>query len=409
MTAIALRRPFHRVTAMRAADAISFTRDDGMRDAESLTLTVIATGFFGGFSGGDMHALQLARYWDQHCGRSSVFAPEAFESYFPFQLHLDPVLPRVPFERRMRTIRTYVLVLFLRMLCYPPYLNESDVVVAASHFLNDTWLGWLHHRRFGSTYCIYVHHLVDLAPRRVGLRSKISTVTERFSLLIAKYGGATFLVSDSAIIAELGRRGVSIERLALTSNGVEVTEGVVCPGRCLGDLRLIFCGRLTEEKGALDLPLIARRLGELVPDAQLDVLGEGPLFEFLLGEVQRVPLPNLRIHGFVSEKEKWLMLSRASLFIAPSVEEGWGIAVEEALAVGTPVICYDLPAYGRLEALIQVVPIGDWETMADEAAAIVSSATRLAALQVRIQGYQSLEWQSIIGADIATIISAKRD
>jgi glycosyltransferase involved in cell wall biosynthesis len=31
--------------------------------------------------------------------------------------------------------------------------------------------------------------------------------------------------------------------------------------------------------------------------------------------------------------------------VLPSIEEGWGIVVAEALSVGTPVLAYDLPVY----------------------------------------------------------------
>jgi len=38
----------------------------------------------------------------------------------------------------------------------------------------------------------------------------------------------------------------------------------------------------------------------------------------------------------------------AKILFAPSHEEGWGIAVCEAMAAGLPVIAYDLPAYRKI-------------------------------------------------------------
>jgi glycosyltransferase involved in cell wall biosynthesis len=43
--------------------------------------------------------------------------------------------------------------------------------------------------------------------------------------------------------------------------------------------------------------------------------------------------------GHVSEKEKWCLLSRASVFLFPSLYEGFGLPVLEAMSVGVPVIC----------------------------------------------------------------------
>jgi glycosyltransferase involved in cell wall biosynthesis len=42
---------------------------------------------------------------------------------------------------------------------------------------------------------------------------------------------------------------------------------------------------------------------------------------------------------FISEKEKWTLLSLTQAFILPSLYEGFGIPVLEAMSIGTPVIC----------------------------------------------------------------------
>lgn len=42
--------------------------------------------------------------------------------------------------------------------------------------------------------------------------------------------------------------------------------------------------------------------------------------------------------GAVTEEEKWTLLSRANVFVFPSLDEGFGLPVLEAMAVGTPVI-----------------------------------------------------------------------
>ena len=52
--------------------------------------------------------------------------------------------------------------------------------------------------------------------------------------------------------------------------------------------------------------------------------------------------------GFVSETVKRRILSEGRLLIAPSYEEGWGIAVCEALASSLPVVAYRLPVLDEL-------------------------------------------------------------
>ncbi len=45
--------------------------------------------------------------------------------------------------------------------------------------------------------------------------------------------------------------------------------------------------------------------------------------------------------GFVSDADRQRLLNRARLFVFPSLYEGFGFPVLEALAAGTPVICSD--------------------------------------------------------------------
>ena len=52
-------------------------------------------------------------------------------------------------------------------------------------------------------------------------------------------------------------------------------------------------------------------------------------------------------------------MKSAKIYITPSREEGWGIAVCEALACRLPVVAYNLSAYKRtFGGLILTVPIG---------------------------------------------------
>ncbi len=63
----------------------------------------------------------------------------------------------------------------------------------------------------------------------------------------------------------------------------------------------------------------------------------------LIAEVNRMwseyePEGVIRLLGAVTEEEKWILLNRASVFMYPSLYEGFGLPVLEAMSVGTPVI-----------------------------------------------------------------------
>lgn len=100
---------------------------------------------------------------------------------------------------------------------------------------------------------------------------------------------------------------------------------------------------------------------------KLLILGKGHHRAALEGLVQKLRLAvDVAMPGFATNP--YVYMARADVFVHSSVYEGAPVALVEALAVGTPVVCTDCPSgpkeilqngrYGRL------VPIGDVAAMA---------------------------------------------
>jgi glycosyltransferase involved in cell wall biosynthesis len=103
-----------------------------------------------------------------------------------------------------------------------------------------------------------------------------------------------------------------------------------------GQTRLLFAGQLITRKGVdLLLRAIAR-----VPGVHLDVVGSGP---------ERERLTNLAETLVIADRVLWLgsmdrqsiaaRVLEADVLVLPSRFDGWGAVVNEALSLGTPVIC----------------------------------------------------------------------
>jgi glycosyltransferase involved in cell wall biosynthesis len=106
-----------------------------------------------------------------------------------------------------------------------------------------------------------------------------------------------------------------------------------------------FVGRLVSQKGILDLLKVMDELRRTHPDFKLVIAGSGPERDFFVSEMQRLKLTNIELAGFVSEEQKISLLKRSQYFFFPSYEEGWGIALAEALYCECRCLCYELPHY----------------------------------------------------------------
>jgi glycosyltransferase involved in cell wall biosynthesis len=144
---------------------------------------------------------------------------------------------------------------------------------------------------------------------------------------------------------QLRSYGVATECIEVVPNGID-HEAYSRPEVDREPGRLVTVGRLCERKGQADLLRAFARLHEADPDVHLDVVGKGPQraqFQRLAGELGVADA--VTFHGFVSHDEKVRLLNRATVFVFASRQEGFGLAVLEAMAAGLPVVARRLPVY----------------------------------------------------------------
>jgi glycosyltransferase involved in cell wall biosynthesis len=158
--------------------------------------------------------------------------------------------------------------------------------------------------------------------------------------------------------------GFRDERLAVVGAGIDTRTFTLAP-RPLPAGRVLWVHRLEPTKGISDLP----RVVALLPrGAHVDVVGRGPRAwtERLEADLSSAGVRHrVTLHGYVSERELVALYASANVFISCSFEEGWGISLCEALAVGVPCVAYDLPTYAEVfGGLVETVPPGDAAALA---------------------------------------------
>ena len=130
---------------------------------------------------------------------------------------------------------------------------------------------------------------------------------------------------------------------------------------------MLYVGRLDRRKGIEHIVRAMPAILDRVPDATLYVIGRGPLEPTLRQLAREGGYEDQVVYlGQVSEEDLVAWYNRAALVVVPSAFEGFGLAVLEAQACGTPVLATDtdglrdliedgrtgkLAPYGEAEAL----------------------------------------------------------
>jgi glycosyltransferase involved in cell wall biosynthesis len=107
-----------------------------------------------------------------------------------------------------------------------------------------------------------------------------------------------------------------------------------------GRVRFIYAGQFVPRKG---IDILMRAIATIGSgEWHLDAYGDGPLRTSLETLLEQPRMrERIRLHGVVPNHDLPPLLARADWTLLPSRFDGWGLLVNESLAVGTPVICTD--------------------------------------------------------------------
>lgn len=137
------------------------------------------------------------------------------------------------------------------------------------------------------------------------------------------------------------------------------------------------------------------------PDLPVLVLGPdtwGELSLAVVADEAGLPEGRVRALGYLSDADLAVVLDRASVFVYPSLQEGFGLPLIEAFSFGTPVVHSDDPALmevaGGAGVAVERGKKGYAERLADAVASVLSDTER--AQRLRIAGEdraRSFSWR----------------
>lgn len=180
-------------------------------------------------------------------------------------------------------------------------------------------------------------------------------------------------VSEAVRDVLVHRFKLASERVSAVPNGVDIARlALVQPHPVPVDL--LFVGRLVPHKHPSDVLEVLSRLNGLrsdrgLPPFKARFVGDGPLLAALQNRAQMLGVAaHCHFCGDLPAHDDVIAHIRsARVLLLPSTREGFGLVLAEAMAVGTAIVAYDLPAVRQTvgHALAhQLAPVLDVEAMA---------------------------------------------
>jgi glycosyltransferase involved in cell wall biosynthesis len=187
---------------------------------------------------------------------------------------------------------------------------------------------------------------VNLATRIRFALARIETV---FSMQLVRWACDVLIVGNDHTGKQLEAIAPGLPWCVLHA-GINTAKIDTFPDHPKHSRQACFLGRLTSQKGIFDLVEVMEIIGKTMPEFRLVMMGNGPERAALADAIQKRNLQNVILKGFVTDEEKYRILKESAFFFFPSFEEGWGIALAEALYCGCKAITYELPHYRSIFA-----------------------------------------------------------
>lgn len=219
----------------------------------------------------------------------------------------------------------------------------------------------------------------------------------RFSL--SALPATRYIAVSDATKTRLVEQGIRARNIAVVYNGVDAAAFRAINVRQLRQPSISTTARLIKTKRVDVLIKAVSILKKDYPDILLTINGEGEEEQRLRQLVSKLNLErNVVFKGRIGKFEDVLRLrKRHQVFCLPSEVEGFGMVVVEAMALGVPVVCADIPVLREItgKSALLFKP-GDAEDLADKLGMLLSDARlRQKKSKDALKHAQSFDWKRI--------------
>ena len=156
-------------------------------------------------------------------------------------------------------------------------------------------------------------------------------------LFMPKLSDFNIAVSDTTKRRLIELLKVNPDKISVISNGVDLNKfNEVSVEKKYG--RILYVGRLESHKCVDTLLLAYHQLKKGYKDIELILIGKGPQKEYLLNLSKKLDLKDITFLDPMPYDQLIATMKSSWMLVLPSIREGQGIVLLEAMAAGTPPI-----------------------------------------------------------------------
>lgn len=224
----------------------------------------------------------------------------------------------------------------------------SDIAYA------DIWPAyWLRKKQPQVKWISRIYHVLLDSKNRQGnqLTNLIAFKLQRLSFWMMKRRSTTVLALNDKLYDEVAALGFPKKQLDILGAGIDFKAINSFKPTRKYNYDVAVLARVAPVKGIFDAVKIWKKVHEAHPEAKLAWIGGG-------SDVHRKQMQNLieadnlqesfELTGFIEKDEAYNILKSSKLFLCTDHENGWGLAVCEAMASGLPVASYNLDIFGSV-------------------------------------------------------------
>lgn len=310
-----------------------------------------------GISGGDRRILEIMRRWkDTEHYKFIVYTTQEFYDLMVREniMHLT-----VNIINQGKKENSNIVIEYAKRTCYcikvlKTTICDGDVLYSPTDILPDVIPAAYYKvlRRKSVRWCIITHHVYEVFYKRPGnlFSNFLSCYQQKYALYLGKHYSDVFLTPSPVVYDYMCQHKYAMNKVRMIDNAVD-KHIIDNANESVEEYEACFLARLNYSKGIFELPIIWNKVIERFPNARLAIIGKGTdeIVEQLKEVVRANYLENnVIILGYLEADKAYSIMKKSKLFLFTSHEEGWGIAVAEALVCGIPVVAYDLPVFERV-------------------------------------------------------------